>query len=287
MHLAAQPIVRHAYDHPEETFSTNVLGTVHLLDLLRLRGRPCVVLVVTSDKVYEPNASSRAHVESDPVGGNDPYAASKAAAELVTQAFRRSYFPPEQLSRHGVKLASARAGNVIGGGDWAKDRIVVDAIRALIENRPIVVRNPHAIRPWQHITDVVHAYLTLTAAMCSSDNPELLSPWNLGPPAGNDVTVSDLVTAMCKAWGHGTWTNDSDPNAPFEAPALRLDSTKAMTKLGLRTRFSPEEAIRMTVRWYRAWHEGAKDIRGLSLRDLETHIQAKPAAMTHPEAKRG
>lgn len=277
MHLAAQPIVRRAYEEPAETFSTNILGTVHVLDAVRLRGKPCVVLIVTSDKVYERISAPRGHTESDPVGGDDPYSASKGAAELVVQSFRRSYFPPDRLSRHGVKLASARAGNVIGGGDWARDRIVVDGIRALSENRPVIVRNPRALRPWQHVTDVLHAYLTLVAELCTNDDPALLSPWNFGPPADHDLTVAELVSEMCLAWGQGTWTSAEDPNAPFEAPTLRLESAKAKSLLGVRTRFAPRDAVRLAVAWYRSWNDGFTDIRELSTRDLDAHGRAGDA----------
>jgi CDP-glucose 4,6-dehydratase len=275
LHLAAQPIVRQGYEFPEETFATNILGTLHILEAVRQRRTPCVLLIVTSDKVYEPGKDVPSHREDDPLGGHDPYAASKAAAELVVQAYRRSFFPPEKLAFHGVKLASARAGNVIGGGDWAQDRIVPDSIRALTQNRPIIVRNPRAIRPWQHITDVVHAYLTLVATMCASDEPERFSAWNFGPPDGKDVRVADLVAEICAVWGQGSWMTEALADVPFEAPVLRLDSHKATSRLGVRTYFEPRQAIELTVRWYRAWHEGMDDMQGVSIRDLEAHDRAR------------
>lgn len=288
MHLAAQPIVRRAYEDPAETFSTNILGTVHVLDAIRLRAMPCVVLIVTSDKVYERISAPRGHTESDPVGGDDPYSASKGAAELVVQSFRRSFFPPDRLTHHGVKLASARAGNVIGGGDWARDRIVVDGIRALAENRPVIVRNPRALRPWQHVTDVLHAYLSLVAELCVNDDPSLLSPWNFGPPADHDLTVADLVSEMCSAWGQGTWSSAEDPKAPFEAPVLRLESAKAKSLLGVRPHFAPRDAVRLAVGWYRSWHDGFADIRELSTRDLDAHGRAgNEAAVSSQREARG
>lgn len=271
LHLAAQPIVRQAYQEPAETFSVNVLGTVNVLEAIRLRRQPCAVVAVTSDKVYERTATHCPHREDDPVGGDDPYSASKGAAELVVQSYRRSFFSPEALSRHGVKLTSARAGNVIGGGDWSRDRIVVDAVAALAQNRPVLVRNPRALRPWQHVTDVVHAYLTLAARLCTEDDPTLLSAWNFGPPPGLDLSVGDLVTEMCAAWGQGSWQSAEDPNAPFENPCLRLDATRAASLLGVKPRFAPREAVRLAVRWYRSWAEGLRDIRELSLGDLDAH----------------
>lgn len=274
LHLAAQPIVRRAYEDPVETFSTNILGTVQLLDAIRVRKQPCVAVIVTSDKVYERLDAPRGHTEADPMGGDDPYSASKGATELVVQSFRRSYFRPAELARHGVKLVSARAGNVIGGGDWARDRILVDGIKALSENRPVLVRNPRSLRPWQHVTDVIHAYLTLVAELCTNDDPALLSPWNFGPPPGLDLTVADLVTEMCDAWGEGTWLSAEDPNSPYENPALRLDAAKALSLLGIGTRFVPREAVRMAVRWYRAWADGHRDVRVLSEGDLDAHERA-------------
>jgi len=254
-HLAAQPLVRESYRVPLDTFAINVLGTANLLDVVR--ARPCPVVVVTSDKCYEENAGSRAYREDDKLGGHDPYSASKAAAELVAASYRRSF---------GLRIATARAGNVIGGGDWARDRIVVDAMEALLAGRPIPVRNPRATRPFQHVLDPVHGYLCIAAALLSSD--ACASAWNLGPD--EELTVQELVERMIAIHGSGSWVDASDPTAVHEAPRLRLDATRARTELGWAPRFHLEEALKRTVSWYQAWSRG-DSMRARSLDDLAAY----------------
>jgi CDP-glucose 4,6-dehydratase len=259
-HLAAQPLVRASYDQPVETFHVNVLGTAHLLDALRRAGRPCAAVVVTSDKCYENREWGWGYREDEAMGGHDPYSASKGAAELVVSAFRRSFFPPARLAAHGVAVASARAGNVVGGGDWAKDRLVPDCIAALAERRPVRVRNPRAVRPWQHVLEPLGGYLLLGARLAgvgtdrAADHCEA---WNFGPRIEDARPVREVVEALVAGWGSGGWEDAHDDAAPHEAGILRLAIDKAQTRLGWAPRWRFEEAFRRTVEWYRAFHEDA------------------------------
>ena len=204
-HLAAQPLVRRSYLEPSETFATNVMGTVHFLEAVRQTKSVRVGVVVTSDKCYENRESGHAFSENDPMGGYDPYSASKGAAELVTAAYRNSFFHPERIAEHGLSLASVRAGNVIGGGDWSEDRLIPDCVRCLVSGKRIPVRNPLSARPWQHVLDPLAGYLWL--AVCMWKQPELFAgAWNFGPKAqDNTATVSDIVNLVIQEWGYGEW----------------------------------------------------------------------------------
>jgi CDP-glucose 4,6-dehydratase len=248
-HLAAQPLVRLSYDIPVETFATNVMGTAHLLDAVRLAGHPCTVVAVTTDKCYENREWLHAYREEDPMGGHDPYSASKGAAELVISSYRRSYFPPDGP----VKLASARAGNVIGGGDWALDRIVPDCFRALRRGETIPVRNKIATRPWQHVLEPLSGYLWLAAALTNGLRPfpDLASAFNFGPNLTSNRTVAELVAELLKHAG-GEWTDASDPNARHEASKLNLAIDKAFHLLEWKPVWSFEETIAQTAAWYLA-----------------------------------
>jgi CDP-glucose 4,6-dehydratase len=252
-HLAAQALVRESYASPRETFDVNVIGTISLLDGIHKLQKPCVVIVITSDKCYENRGEARSFREEDPLGGFDPYSASKGAAEIVVSSYRNSFFHPGRLREHGVKLASARAGNVIGGGDWAKDRIVTDSIAALAENRPIQVRNPNAIRPWQHVLEPLSGYLQLASTLRSSDDPQYCSAWNFGPRSDEEAPVRTLVETLCREWGGGQWKDISNPRQPHEAATLRLSIDKAVSKLGWNPRWGFTETIARTARWYRAF----------------------------------
>ncbi len=243
LHLAAQPLVRLSYEIPVETFATNIMGTAHLLDAVRLSGRPCSVVAVTTDKCYENREWLHAYREEDPMGGHDPYSASKGAAEIVISSYRRSFFPPEG----SIKLASARAGNVIGGGDWAQDRIIPDCFRALRRGETIPVRNKIATRPWQHVLEPLSGYLWLAASL--SGNPGLASSFNFGPDLSSNRTVAELVAQLLKATG-GQWTDASDPNARHEASKLNLATDKAFHLLGWKPVWSFEETISRTADWY-------------------------------------
>ncbi len=240
-HLAAQSLVRESYQSPRATFEVNVIGTLGLLDAVRAAGKPCVVVSVASDKCYENREQVWGYREIDPLGGHDLYSASKGAAEIAVAAYRRSFFPPERLGRHGVKLATARAGNVIGGGDWAKDRILTDAVRHLESGRPVPVRNPDAVRPWQHVLEPLSGYLTLAARMLESDAPSWCDAWNFGPLPGEELPVRRLVELFLQYWGEGTWTDVSDPNQPHEAGVLRLNIDKCfINSVGGRAGASPK-----------------------------------------------
>lgn len=273
-HLAAQPLVRASYEAPLDTFAVNAMGTANLLEIVRRRGRPCVLVLVTTDKVYENDGRVWGYRECDALGGHDPYSASKGAAELVAASYRRSFFPPERVGAHRVKLATARAGNVIGGGDFAPDRIVVDAVRALAEGRPIAVRNPGAIRPWQHVLEPLSGYLTLAARMLEGDDPRWCSAWNLGPRVGDELPVAELVSRLCRAWGEGRWIDAREPGAVHEAAVLRLSIDKAAAELGVLPRWHVGEAIERTARWYRLWAEGSSAMRAASREDLAAHARA-------------
>ena len=256
-HLAAQPLVRQSYLEPVETFETNVLGTVHLLEALREAGRPCVVVVATTDKCYENRNTDEGYREEDRLGGRDPYSASKACAELAVASYRHSFF----ADCAAVKVASARAGNVIGGGDWSRDRIVPDAIRALRERQPIPVRNKSATRPWQHVLEPLSGYLWLGAAM---ERPELArqpnaarlcEAFNFGPAQTSHRTVAELTDELL-AHEAGTWIDASEAAAPHEAGKLNLAIDKAREVLGWRPVWDFGDAVRETVAWYQAEKRG-------------------------------
>jgi CDP-glucose 4,6-dehydratase len=257
LHLAAQPLVRLSYQQPLETLQTNVLGTAHLLEAVRAAGRPCAVVVVTSDKCYENRERHEGYREDEAMGGHDVYSMSKGAAELVTASWRRSFFHPARLAQHGVALATARAGNVVGGGDWAKDRIVPDAITALAASRPIPVRNPGGVRPWQHVLEPLSGYLLLGARLLGPDATSYAEPWNFGPRLEDARPVREVVEALIAAWGSGSWDDQHDPHAPHEAGLLRLDIAKAAARLGWVPRWHFAETFKRTVDWYRAFHAGA------------------------------
>ena len=257
LHLAAQPLVRLSYEQPIQTLETNVNGTANLLEAVRQAGRPCAVVVVTSDKCYENREWLYGYREDEPMGGHDVYSMSKGAAELVTASWRRSFFPPARLSQHGVAVASARAGNVVGGGDWARDRIVPDAIAALAAGRPIPVRNPHGVRPWQHVLEPLSGYLLLGARLMGPHAAAHCEPWNFGPRPEDARPVRDVVEALIGAWGSGSWDDRHDPGAPHEAGLLRLSIDKATARLGWAPRWRFAETFARTVEWYRAFHAGA------------------------------
>lgn len=250
-HLAAQSLVRPSYEDPVETFSTNVLGTVQILEAVRTAMAPMAVVVVTSDKCYENREQDAGYVEGDALGGHDPYSASKGAAEIVTGSYRRSFFSPARLAEHGVALGSGRAGNVIGPGDWAKDRIVPDAISALSAGRAIPVRNPESVRPWQHVLESLSGYLTLGAALVGKDAKAACEPFNFGPHASDTRPVRELAQRIVAAWGQGSWDDLSDGTAVHEAKLLRLDIEKARRVLGWQPTWTFEQAVTQTVFGYR------------------------------------
>lgn len=251
-HLAAQSLVRFSYEQPVETYATNVLGTVHVLEAVRLAARPCVIIAVTTDKCYENREWVHGYREEDRMGGFDPYSSSKGAAELAIAAYRNSYF---SAAGSRLYLASARAGNVIGGGDWAPDRIMPDCVRCLERGDKIPVRNPAATRPWQHVLEPLGAYLHLGAVLhrslaAGSIGLPLRSAFNFGPALESNRCVADFVREVLKHWP-GSWADCSAPNAHHETILLNLATDKAYHLLQWRPVWSFEEAVRQTVRWYR------------------------------------
>jgi CDP-glucose 4,6-dehydratase len=256
-HLAAQPIVLRSYREPRETYEINVMGTVNLLEAVRATHSVRVCQVVTSDKCYENREWVYPYREADPMGGSDPYSNSKGCAELVVAAYRKSFFPPTDIPGHGVSLSSARAGNVIGGGDWAEARIIPDCIRALERNEPIPVREPDAVRPWQHVLEPLAGYLQLAAAQW--DEPaKFAEPWNFGPLPGSQVAVRTVVDQTIREWGAGSWQHVRPPaNDPKiagtkkESFLLKLDITKSLTLLGWLPKWDLPTTIHQTISWYR------------------------------------
>ena len=250
-HLGAQALVRVSFDEPVTTYTTNVLGTIHVLEGLRQLGKLCPAVFITSDKCFENREWFYGYREEDPLGGYDPYSSSKAAAEIAIASWRRSFF-----QGHPVRIASARAGNAIGGGDWAKDRILPDCIRALAQSKPIRVRNKAATRPWQHVLEPLSGYLWLAAVLSQPslrpyDSDLFASAFNFGPGLDSNHTVSEMVTEVLKHWP-GQWEDHSDPNAVHEAKLLNLAIEKAHHLLGWKPVWSFEKAIEATVEWYRA-----------------------------------
>lgn len=270
-HMAAQPLVRYSYEHPIETYHTNVLGTVHLLDAIRRVSSARAVVSVTSDKCYENREWVWGYREQDPMGGFDPYSSSKGCAELVTSAFRNSYFPKENFARHRCAIASARAGNVIGGGDWADDRLIPDILRSIEAQQPVQIRSPNAIRPWQHVLEPLSGYLLLAEKLCE-DGPTHADSWNFGPPDADIRPVAWIAEQMTLRWGQGaTWTVD-DGVHPHEAACLKLDSSKARQVLGWRTRWSLEDALAHIVDWHIAYSRGA-NMRAITLAQIDTYMR--------------
>ncbi len=268
-HLAAQPIVRRSYQEPIETLATNVMGTAHLLEAVRKMPSVKAVIIVTSDKCYENREWVWGYRENDPMGGNDPYSCSKGATELVTSAYRRSFFQGESEAR----IAAVRAGNVIGGGDWAEDRLVPDIIRAAFRNEPVSIRNPAATRPWQHVLEPLGGYLLVAARLLDTDGGRFADGWNFGPSENGVVDVRRLASLIQSAWG------DSAPDfafgqtgeQPHEANLLRLDIAKATTLLGWQPKLDIEETVAWTVDWYRSYQAKPENARAITERQIDDY----------------
>ena len=251
-HMAAQPLVRLSYSEPRLTYETNVMGTVNVLEAVRQTRSVRVVVNVTSDKCYENREWVWGYRECDPMGGYDPYSSSKGCAELVTAAYRRSFFSPS-TPQPSVALASVRAGNVIGGGDWGRDRLVPDCICALSQGKEIVIRNPNAVRPWQHVLEPLSGYLLLGARLWT-DGPRYASAWNFGPADDEVYTVEEVVKEVIRLWGQGRYRIDACKHL-HEAHWLKLDCSKAHIKLGWKSRLNTKQALGKTVEWYRQFYE--------------------------------
>ena len=265
VHMAAQPLVRHSYAHPLETYATNVMGTAHVLEAARQSESTRVVVNVTTDKCYENREWVWGYREDEAMGGFDPYSSSKACAELVTSAYRRSF-----LAQAGIALASARAGNVIGGGDWAEDRLVPDILRAFEASLPVTIRNPGSIRPWQHVLEPLSGYMLLAERLWG-DPKRFAGAWNFGPRDDDARPVSWMVDRLASRWGNGaSWRLDERPQ-PHEAAYLKLDISKARAALGWIPRWSLESALDRIVDWHQAYLRG-EDLRNACLQQIEAFI---------------
>jgi CDP-glucose 4,6-dehydratase len=278
LHLAAQPLVRLSYDEPVVTFETNVMGSVNVLEAARHTPSVRAVVNVTSDKCYENREWEFAYRENDPLGGHDPYSASKGAAEIATAAYRRSFFSAQDAAA----VATGRAGNVVGGGDWALDRIVPDCVRALAAGDAIQVRNPGAVRPWQHVLEPTGAYLWLASRLFAHGH-DFEGAWNFGPLPGGNLTVAEIVDGVVAQWGSGSWEGPRPDSAGVhEATFLKLDCAKAADVLGWRPVWDVAEALAQTTHWYRSRHEGAS-VSELTTECLDAYVaeaQRSKAAWT-------
>jgi CDP-glucose 4,6-dehydratase len=262
VHLAAQPLVRYAYKNPVETYSTNIMGTVNVLEAVRQSESVRVVVSITSDKCYENKEWLWGYRENDPMGGHDPYSSSKGCAELVISAYRSSFFPPKEYRHHHVAVASTRAGNVIGGGDWAKDRLVPDIMIAIMENRLVNIRSPHAVRPWLHVLEPLNGYLCLAERLWTR-GPEFAQAWNFGPSSEDAQTVLWIVQNLTRLWGEGArWELDMASH-PHESRYLKLDCSKAQSLLGWNPKLRLATALEWIVKWYRGYQQN-EDMRALT-----------------------
>ncbi len=268
LHLAAQPLVRESYRTPVGTIATNVVGLAQVLDAARRVSHLKAIVNVTTDKCYENGGWIHPYRETDPMGGHDPYSASKGAAELITAAYRASFF-----DEGATRLATARAGNVIGGGDWAVDRLLPDCMRAFAKGAPVVLRYPHAVRPWQHVLESLSGYLHLAEALCGDDGADFAEGWNFGPSILAEGTVSDVAHRAAAAWGEADVAIDTADADLSEAHLLRIDSSKAHILLDWRDRWTLDRAVAETVAWYRAAHE-QQDMRAFTEAQIKAFLNA-------------
>ena len=272
IHLAAQPLVRASYEDPAETFRTNILGTVNILDSIRKSDSVSACVVMTSDKCYQNLDANSFHKETDPLGGSDPYSASKGAAEIVTNSFRNSFFNLEKNHDKNTGIATVRAGNVIGGGDWARDRVIPDCVRALTTDKKIRVRNPSSIRPWQFVLEPISGILWLGSKLYAKPK-KYSEAWNLGPNQTSNTTVEKVVQNVIRIWNKGDWIDVSKESRdqPIELISLLLDSTKALNLLEWKTVYSFENAINETVSWYKSYYNNDTPMRELSVNQIEQY----------------
>lgn len=252
-HLAAQPIVKLSYSDPLETYSTNVMGTANLLEAARQTSSVRSIICVTSDKCYENNNEVWGYREIDPMGGHDPYSSSKGCSELVAASYRSSFFNPEDYGEHNVGLATVRAGNVIGGGDWARDRLVTDIVTAFLNNKEVKIRSPYAVRPWQHVLEPLRGYITLAEKLFES-GAEYSQAWNFGPDSKDAKPVKYIAETMADLWGdNASWEQDANKNHPHEAYYLKVDSSKAQNKLKWYPTFDLDTSLEWVVNWYKVF----------------------------------
>lgn len=269
-HLAAQPLVRLSYEIPVETYETNVMGSINIMEAARVTESVKVVVMITTDKCYENKEQIWGYRENEPMGGYDPYSSSKGAAEIAINSWRRSYFNPQDYGKkHHISIASVRAGNVVGGGDWAKDRIVPDCIRALEATKPIEIRSPKAIRPWQHVLEPLSGYLLLASKMLQEPT-RYCGGWNFGPRTESITSVWDVATMLTKFYGKGELRDVSDPNALHEANLLMLDINKAKFQLGWEPRTNIEQCSQLTADWYKRYL--SEDVYNLCVEQIISFI---------------
>ncbi len=270
VHMAAQPLVRYSYANPVETYSTNVMGTVNLLEAARQNKCAKVIVLVTSDKCYENTERLQGYRENEPMGGRDPYSSSKGCSELVISAYRNSFFSEKEFQVHGVAVASVRAGNVIGGGDWSEDRLIPDSIKAFMENRSVMIRNPNSVRPWQYVLEPLHGYLCLIEHLWENGS-KYVGGWNFGPNEDDAKPVSWIIERLVKLWGRNIhWQLDNKGQHPHEANYLRLDCSKSKNLLGWVPKLNIEEALERTVKWYYNYHLN-KDMRTCTELEITTY----------------
>lgn len=273
-HLAAQPLVRRSYQNPLETYETNVMGTVYLLEAIKKLEKPCSIILITTDKVYENKEWVYPYRENDSLGGYDPYSASKAAAEVVISSYRSSFFNINQYATHKKGIAVGRAGNVIGGGDWSEDRLIPDIIKSLREKKKIIVRNPNAVRPWQHVLEPIRGYLQLGAKL-AMEPVKFSQAYNFGPYMADTLTVGEVVQKAINIWGEGEFEIQQNTNSPHEAGLLKLDINKAINELQWYPRLSAEQAIQATIDWYKVFiDDSSKDILKLVNNQIAQHSNA-------------
>lgn len=270
-HLAAQPLVRLSYEIPAETYQTNVMGTINVMEAIRATESVKVAVMITTDKCYDNKEQLTGYKEDDPFGGYDPYSSSKGACEIAIQSWRRSFFNPVDYGeKHHVSIASVRAGNVIGGGDWAKDRIIPDCIRALEAGRPIEIRSPKAIRPWEHVLEPLSGYMLLARKMWEHPT-DFCEGWNFGPETDSVLTVWDVASLIVDRYGKGELKDVSNPGALHEAKLLMLDITKAKTRLGWHPRLDARTCVDMTVDWYKKYR--TEDVYQLSVGQIASYLK--------------
>lgn len=262
-HLAAQPLVRYSYEHPLETFETNVMGTGNVLNAVRKLRNKCSVVVITTDKVYENIEQDYAYKEEDHLGGYDPYSSSKACTEIITQSFRRSFFPLDTYGQHQKAIATARAGNVIGGGDLSNDRLIPDLVKAFFNKEEVIIRSPKSVRPWQHVLEAIGGYLFLGARL--DQKPETFGEaWNFGPMKDDNLTVEELIKIAIESWGAGAYKIEED-KVLHEAKLLQLDISKLRNRLKWEPIYNSEKAIQLTVDWYKQTYQDNIDAKSLTI----------------------
>jgi CDP-glucose 4,6-dehydratase len=285
-HLAAQPLVHYSYEDPIGTFETNVIGTARVLDSVRRTPSVHAVVSVTTDKCYENKEWIWPYRETDPLGGYDPYSSSKACAEIVSAAYRQSYFPIDQLGKphgHQVAVATARAGNVIGGGDWSPGRLLPDLVRGFISGKPVLIRRPHSIRPWQHVLEPIHGYIRLAERLLTGD-PRYATAYNFGPIEDDARPVSWIAERMTGFWGNGaSWVWDEAPS-PHEAGYLKLDASRARAELGWTPLLRLDAALDLLVQWYRAW-QSRTDMHDFTLEQIGTYVSLLAGSSNRSEDK--